>query len=177
MRMSAWFPEEVRRRWILPAEVFASTGTKKMQFTVSTPRETAINYINRLTATLPVGSSFMTLTMHDADPQGTARTMNAWLHEYVDVAAQLKKQNVVEYSNILAGQLGTAERSLHDAENALDFARTHAGEQSAGHGHQSPRSRWSGRKRVDFVGLVYAHLGHGKPRSASQAMDGFNQLS
>src|SRR5262252_7549545 len=110
-------------KWVLPAEVFSGTGTKKVQFTVSTPRETAISYINRLTANLPQGSSFLSMTMHDADPQGTARTMNAWMHEYVNVAAQLKKQNVVEYSNILAGQLSTAERSLHDAENQLEAFR------------------------------------------------------
>ena len=112
-------------KWILPPEVFAGAGTKKIQFVVSTPRETAVNYIGRLSANLPQGSSFMTLTMHDADPQGTARTMNAWLHEYVNVAAQLKKQNVVEYSSILSGQLATAERSLHDAENGLEAFRVH----------------------------------------------------
>jgi capsular exopolysaccharide synthesis family protein len=110
-------------KWILPAEAFTGGGTKRVQFTVSTPRETAVSYINRLNANLPQGSSFLTMTMHDADPQGTARTMNAWMHEYVNVAAQLKKQNVVEYSNILAGQLSTAERSLHDAENALEAFR------------------------------------------------------
>ncbi len=112
-------------KWILPAEVFTGAGTKKMQFTVSTPRETASSYLNRLSTNLPQGSSFLTMTMHDPDPQGTARTMNAWMHEYVNVAAQLKKQNVVEYSSILSGQLSTAERSLHDAENALEAFRVH----------------------------------------------------
>ena len=110
-------------KWMLPTEAFTGGGTKKVRFTVSTPRETAVSYINRLTANLPQGSSFLTMTMHDADPQGTARTMNAWMHEYERVAAQLKKQNVVEYSNILAGQLSTAERSLHDAENQLEAFR------------------------------------------------------
>jgi capsular exopolysaccharide synthesis family protein len=46
--------------------------------------------------------------------------MNVWMHEYVNVAQQLKKQNVVEYSRILSDQLSVAERSLHDAENALE---------------------------------------------------------
>ena len=42
------------------------------------------------------------------------------MHEYVDVAGTLKKQNVVEYLRILSDQLSTAERSLHDAENKLE---------------------------------------------------------
>ena len=63
--------------------------------------------------------------MQDEDPQASARTMNAWMHEYVSVAQQLKRQNVVEYLRILSGQLGTAEKSLHDAENALEAFRVH----------------------------------------------------
>jgi polysaccharide biosynthesis transport protein len=110
--------------WALPASAFEGTGLKKMQFTVSTPRETALDYANnRLIANLPTGSTFLTLTMRDPDPQASARVMNAWMHEYVSVAQQLKKQNVVEYSTIIASQLGTAEKSLHDAENALEAFR------------------------------------------------------
>ncbi len=110
-------------KWLLPAVLFEGSGTKKVPFTVSTPRETALDYIGRLSATLPDRGTFMTLTMRDDDPQLSARTMNAWMHEYVDVAEQLKKQNVVEYSAILSGQLATAEKSLHDAENALEAFR------------------------------------------------------
>ena len=112
-------------KWLLPAVVFDGSGTKKVPFTVSTPRETALDYIGRLSATLPDRGTFMTLTMRDDDPQLSARTMNAWMHEYVDVAEQLKKQNVVEYSAILSGQLAAAEKSLHDAENALEAFREH----------------------------------------------------
>ncbi len=112
-------------KWLLDASAFEGSGTKKVQFTVSTPRETANDYIDRLNASLPDRSTFMTLTMRDADPQGSARTMNAWMHEYVNVAQQLKKQNVIEYSTTLSSQLSTAERQLHDAENALQSFRVH----------------------------------------------------
>src|SRR5262249_15402803 len=54
-----------------------------------------------------------------------ARIMNAWMHEYVDVAEALKKQNVHEYLRILSEQLGTAEKSLHDAENNLQQFKVH----------------------------------------------------
>lgn len=107
-------------RWTLPAEVFSGTGTKKIGFTVSTPRETALSYANRLQVNLPTGSTFMQLSMQGPDPKSIATTMNAWMHEYVDVASALKKQNVVEYLKILSDQLSTAERSLHDAENKLE---------------------------------------------------------
>src|SRR5690348_6220359 len=108
-------------KWQLTPDAFEGTGTKKILFTVLTPRETANDYTgNRLTTRLPDKSSFLTVSMQDMDPHGAARTLNAWMREYVDVAQQLKKANVVQYSNILAGQLSVAERSLHDAENALE---------------------------------------------------------
>jgi capsular exopolysaccharide synthesis family protein len=106
--------------WVLPAEVFSGAGTKKIQFTVSTPRETALGYAGRLQTSLPTGSTFLRLTMSGPNPRTIAGTMNAWMHEYVDVAGTLKKQNVVEYLRILSDQLSTAERSLHDAENKLE---------------------------------------------------------
>jgi polysaccharide biosynthesis transport protein len=108
-------------RWVLPAETFQGTGTQRIPFTVSTPRETALDYANnRLQANLPSGSTFLRLTMAGPDPKPIAHTMNAWMHEYVDVAQELKKQSIVEYLKILSDQLSTAEQSLHDAENKLE---------------------------------------------------------
>ena len=113
-------------KWQLTPAAFEGTGTKRVLFTVLTPRETANDYAgNRLTTRLPDKSTFLTVSMQDMDPRGAARTINAWMREYVDVAQQLKKANVVQYSNILAGQLSVAERSLHDAENALETFRVH----------------------------------------------------
>jgi len=111
-------------RWQLEPAVFEGAGTQKILFTVLTPRETANDYTsNRLTTRLPERSSFLTVSMQDPDPQGSARTINAWMNEYVSVAQQLKRANVVQYSAILAGQLGVAERSLHESENALEGFR------------------------------------------------------
>lgn len=125
-------------KWVLPASAFDGSGTKTVHFTVSTPREMANNYVNRLTVSLPDRSTFMTLTMHDPDPRASARTMNAWMQEYVDVAQQLKKQNVIEYSAILSGQLATAEKNLHDAENALQEFKIHTITLSSEHTAISP---------------------------------------
>lgn len=111
-------------KWQLTPAAFESEAGKKILFTVLTPRETANDYTtNRLTTKLPDRSTFLTLSMQDADGRGAARTINAWMREYVDVAQQLKKANVVQYSGILAGQLSVAERNLHDAENQLESFR------------------------------------------------------
>ena len=111
--------------WVLPAAVFSGSGERKIKFTVATPRETAIEYIKRLEADLPDKSSFLALSLRDKNPQLAARTVNTWLNEYVAVAAELKKRNVVEYSNILSGQLKYSETALHDAEAALENFRVH----------------------------------------------------
>ena len=67
----------------------------------------------------------MTLTMHDADPQGTRAHDERVATRVRQRRGAAKKQNVVEYSSILSGQLATAERSLHDAENGLEAFRVH----------------------------------------------------
>ena len=112
-------------RWVLPTAVFVGSGERKIRFTVATPRETAIEYINRLQTSLQENGSFLSLTLRDQNPHLAARTMNTWLNEYVSVAAQLKKRNVVEYASILGGQLKYAETSLRDAESALESFRVH----------------------------------------------------
>ena len=47
-------------------------------------------------------------------------TLQTWADEYVRVAGDLKKRNMVEFSKILEGQLLFAETSLKDAERALE---------------------------------------------------------
>lgn len=113
-------------KWQLTPDAFAGSGVQKVGFTLLTPRETANDYVeNRLQARLPDKGTFLTISMQDPDPHGSARTINAWMREYVDVAGQLKKANVVQYSNILAGQLSAAERSLRAAEDSLQSFRIH----------------------------------------------------
>lgn len=112
-------------RWVIPADAFVGTGTRKVKFTVSTPRETAIELMQRLNAELPRESNFLWLRLRDQDPQIAQLTLNTWVREYVEVASELKKRNVVQFARILSGQLGYAERSLRDAERALENFRVH----------------------------------------------------
>jgi len=112
-------------RWTLPASEFAGSGEKKVEFTVLTPRETAVQQIRGLDARLRENSNFLILGMSSEDGVLAARTLNTWLNEFVAVAAELKKKNVSEFAHILAGQLTYAETSLHDAEQALESFRIH----------------------------------------------------
>ena len=112
-------------RWVAPASLFDGSGKRDIDFTLSTPRETAIELMKALTADLPEKSNFLWLRLRSDDPQLAQLTLNTWLREYVDVASELKKRNVVQFANILSGQLRYAERSLRDAEKALEDFRVH----------------------------------------------------
>ena len=112
-------------KWLLPASAFAGSGARKVKFTVSTPRETSIALTNNLDPRLAEKSSFLWIKFRDRDGQLAARTLNTWVNEYVTVAGELKKRNVVEFANILSGQLMFSEKALHDAESALENFRVH----------------------------------------------------
>jgi len=110
-------------RWVLPSSFFEGFGERKIDFTISTPRETAKEYIGRIVLSLPEHSSFLTIGLRDPNPQLAARTINVWIHDFVNLAAELKKQNVKTYAEILGDQLNYAENALHGAENALEGFR------------------------------------------------------
>ena len=110
-------------RWLLPPTAFEGMGERKVEFTVSTPRETAVDYIHRLGVNLPERSSFLSVGLRDQNPQLAARTINTWITDFVALAAELKKQNVKAYAEILGDQLNYAETSLHSAEAALEGFR------------------------------------------------------
>jgi capsular exopolysaccharide synthesis family protein len=109
--------------WVIPAVAFAGSGKREVDFTVSTPRETAVDLMKQLNADLPEKSNFLWLRLRDENPQLAQRTLNTWLDEYVAVASQLKKRNLVQFDSILRGQLIYAETSLRDAERALQRFR------------------------------------------------------
>lgn len=109
--------------WILPASAFEGRGKRDVGFTVSTPRETAIDLMGQLNAELPRESNFLWLRLRGPDPQLAQLTLNTWVREYVNVASELKTRNVIQFARILSGQLSYAERSLRDAERALESFR------------------------------------------------------
>ena len=110
-------------RWQPSPTLLARYGGEKVEFTVQTPRETSIELMTRLNARLPERSNFLWLTLQDPNPQLAARTLNTWVQEYVAVAGELKRRNMVEFANILGGQLSFAETSLRNAEASLEGFR------------------------------------------------------
>lgn len=112
-------------RWQPSPATINRFANKKVEFTVATPRETSIELMKRLDARLPERSPMLGLTLTDPNPQLAARTLNTWVDEYVAVAGELKRRNLVEFANILGGQLSFAENSLRSAEAALEGFRIH----------------------------------------------------
>jgi succinoglycan biosynthesis transport protein ExoP len=110
-------------RWSLATGAFTGDGERAIRFTVVTPRETSIQILNRVNNRLAPESNFLWLTYQDPDGALAARTLNTWLEEYVRVAAELKKRNVVEFANILEEQLRYAEKATQDAEAAYQNFR------------------------------------------------------
>jgi succinoglycan biosynthesis transport protein ExoP len=109
--------------WILPEPAFRAREAKTIPFAVATPRETSVELLNRLNTRLMPGSNFLWLSHQNADRHLAARTLNVWVAEFLHVAAELKKRNMVEFARILEGQLQYAEKSTQDAEAAYQRFR------------------------------------------------------
>lgn len=116
---------KVGLQWQPTPALLSRYAGKKVEFTVATPRETSVELQKRLHPNLPEKSNFLWITYTDPDAQLAARTLNAWVNEYVKVAGELKRKNLVEFSNILSGQLDYAATSLRDAEQSLEGFKVH----------------------------------------------------
>ena len=110
-------------RWVIPPAAFAGSGRRTVDFSLVTPRETARALGDVLGTHLVPESNFLTVTLPGTDPELAANTLNAWVDEFVDVAGELKKRNLVESANILDQQLTFAEAALKGAESSLQEFR------------------------------------------------------
>jgi capsular exopolysaccharide synthesis family protein len=110
-------------QWRLDPVVFNGTGDRTARFTVATPREAAVDLINRLNTSRQDKSNFLRLTLQDPDPQVAARIVNLWVRRFVDFASALKKRKLVDYTNTLEDQFRTAKRALDSSEVALSSYR------------------------------------------------------
>lgn len=107
-------------KWLPDVRLLKKAAGREVKFGVTTPRDVSMDLNARLTATLPLKSNFLNLTLTDTDNELAALTLNAITAEYLKVAGELKKKNVTEFANILEGQLLFAETALKDAETALE---------------------------------------------------------
>jgi succinoglycan biosynthesis transport protein ExoP len=107
--------------WAPDATVLRAGRT--ITFTVSTPRDAAVQLSNRLQASIPAQGNFLRLTLSGTNPLLTAATLNAVAQQFVQVAAQLKTEKLDELTRILGQQLRSAEEDLHHKEGLLEGFR------------------------------------------------------
>ena len=110
-------------KWVVPSSLFNRPKGAEVSFTVETPRETSKRLNTLLGTKLAPQSNFLKLTFQYPDRDLAATILNTWTSEYVSVAADLKKRNMVEFSRILEGQLEFSKKALEDAERALENYR------------------------------------------------------
>jgi succinoglycan biosynthesis transport protein ExoP len=107
--------------WAPDASVLRAGRT--ITFTVSTPRDAAVQLSNRLQAVIPPQGNFLRLMLTGTNPSFTAATLNAVAQQFVQVAAQLKTEKLDELTRILGQQLRSAEEDLRHKEGALEGFR------------------------------------------------------
>ena len=108
--------------WAPPAGLL-SAG-RSVEFTVLTPRDAAIWLAERLDARLPeLHGSFLRLELTGSNAERTAATLNAIAERFVQVAADLKRDNSEELTSILEEQLVRAADNLDQAEIELEAFR------------------------------------------------------
>ena len=112
-------------KWLLPVRAFARREQREIQFTVETPRETARGLMSDINTGLTPQTNLLRLSYLNADRDIAAQVLNTWATEYVSVAGDLKKRNMVEFSTILEGQLEFSRKALESAERSLEDFRVH----------------------------------------------------
>lgn len=104
-------------RW---APTPAALGRNRtIEFTVVNPRVAAVWLVERIRPSLPEGSQFLQLGISGDEPATTVRTLNTYMDEFVNTAADLKTRNLRRFSKILDEQLAIAERNMRSAEAQL----------------------------------------------------------
>jgi succinoglycan biosynthesis transport protein ExoP len=110
-------------QWQLPSSAFIGSDRYDIRFNVVPPREKSLQLLAQVGNRIAQGSNFLWLTYSGTDPKLAERTLNTWVAEFVRVAADLKKRNVVEFAKILEDQLKFAEKTTQDAEAAYQSFR------------------------------------------------------
>ena len=112
---------ELGLQWVPPASQLAAG--QRVQFYITGLHDSGQALARRLVPALSSGQSFLLLSMQGRDPQQVATILNAVAERFVQVAADLKRANLVELTGILEEQLDYADRALGDAQVALEGFR------------------------------------------------------
>ncbi|MGH7613697.1 MAG: GumC family protein [Gemmatimonadales bacterium] len=103
--------------WVPPTAALPAGHT--IAFIVTPPHETALSLSKALAVRTDQDGNFMRLELRDPDPEFAAATVNAVADRFVVVAADLKRQKLIELSGILSDQVRRAQAKVAGAEAAL----------------------------------------------------------
>lgn len=107
--------------WAPDARLF--TPGRSLIFSVSTPRSAAVGLLSSMHSSLPDDGQFLTITLSGWDPDRTAKTLNAWVQQFVMSSGDLKKRHLLEFKKTLGDQLSVAESQLRGSESQLERFR------------------------------------------------------
>ena len=109
-------------RWRPSAQ--ALLASRKVKFSVLSPREASVALQKRIVPSMTDNGSFLRVSLTGEDPAKVTSTLNTLIDQFVAVAADLKKFNLRETSRILSYQVDTLAQQLHDAEGRLESYKT-----------------------------------------------------
>jgi succinoglycan biosynthesis transport protein ExoP len=97
---------------------------RAIDFTVVTPREASYDLLTRMNSQLADKSPVIRLSLVGTRAQRPEETLNAMLGEFVKVATELKKLELVQRANTLNAQLDATSARLGQTEGDLERYRT-----------------------------------------------------
>lgn len=104
-----------------------SAGTiapgRTIEFSLATLRDSARHLADAIEVRMTENGNLLRMELQGDRPEGITAVVNAIVERYVAVAADLKRQRLTELTKILDEQLGAAQKSLQDAEKALQGYR------------------------------------------------------
>jgi len=104
-----------------------SAGTiapgRTIEFSLATLRDSARHLADAIEVRTAENGNLLRMELQGDRPEGITAVVNAIAERYVAVAADLKRQRLTELTKILDEQLSAAQKSLQDAEAALQSYR------------------------------------------------------
>ncbi len=96
---------------------------KTIAFSVLSPRQAALDLLDRLRVTIDATGTFLHAELTGNNPARTAETLNAIVENFVRVAVSLKSAGLADRTQILDRQMKSAQGDLTAAESALEQFR------------------------------------------------------
>ncbi len=104
-----------------------SAGTiapgRTIEFSLATLRDSARHLADAIDVRMTENGNLLRMELQGDRPDAITAVVNAITERYVAVAADLKRQRLTELTKILDEQLAAAQKSLQDAEQALQGYR------------------------------------------------------